>query len=642
MSRDRWVRSLARRRGEGRLRGERGTVIPLMALMVSTLIVSVSFSVDIGRLTSKKRDLQSVVDLVALDAARVINGEPAAVLYPKAEMAADESALRNEFVANELESLSVELGVWNFSEREFYPLDSTSLAAPNAVHVVAGARVEAMFSAVDFSTSRQATAVRRILGTTTTDDPQPQCPAGDPSCCPTNDPGCTPGCPAGDPSCIPPPVLQCTPGDADCPMGSLSAFSLGSFLAGFQGAVPPDQTVFVDQKVGFLNVTVGAYVRLPGNSWNVALVGYQGLAAADVTLDQLRVAGAFGSVDQLLAAQMTFAQYAALTLVALTNENGGTGGASAEALNALAVAATATSTTTFTLGQMIEVHQGTGGSAAGGGVGVGPVELNVLETTVSVAMLSAAVDIANGGSALSIPISTTIPGVTTSTMRLAVIEPPVIAVGPAGTDASGNWLTQARTAQLRAQIDTVFQPPNPPVEFLPGTSFFVPIVLEGGSAQGALSEILCMPLDDDTETMLRVDLDALDAYIGTAASMTSQALVVDKATIVSAITGDTRGRSFIQVAGKSEALAFLGPYNHDNRQDVFSTAPAAGVGTALDANLQVEPVTSQVALQAALLPYLAPFDDLVLEPLESTFGLQVAGARVTAFDIDCGVPVIVD
>lgn len=631
MSRDRWVRSLARRREEGRLRGERGTVIPLMALMVSTLIVSVSFSVDVGRLTSKKRDLQSVVDLVALDAARVINGESAAVLYPKAEMAADESALRNEFVANELESLSVELGIWNFSEREFYPLDETSLAAPNAVHVVAGARVEAMFSAFDFSTSRQATAVRRIPGTTTTDEP-----------CDPSDPACTLDCLPGDPGCSPPTPPQCTPGDADCPMGSLSAFSLGSFLAGFQGAVPPEQQVFVDQKVGFLNVTVGAYVRLPGNSWNVALVGYQGLAAADVTLDQLRVAGAFGSVDQLLAAQMTFAQYAALTLVALTNENGGTGGASAEALNALAVAATATSTTTFTLGQMIEVHQGTGGSAAGGGVGVGPVELNVLETTVSVAMLSAAVDIADGGSALSIPISTTIPGVTTSTMRLAVIEPPVIAVGPAGTDASGNWLTQAQTAQLRAQIDTVFQPPAPPAGFLPGTSFFIPIVLDGGSAHGALGEILCMPLDDETETVLEVDLDALDAFIGTAASMTSDPLVVDTATIVTAITGNTQGRSVVQVAGTSETLAFLGPYNHDNRQDVFSTAPAAGVGTALDVNLQVTPVTSQAALQAALVPYLTPFDDLVLEPLASTFGLQVAGARVTAFHIDCGVPVIVD
>lgn len=592
-----------------RRQGERGAVLPLVAMLMGVLVTSVSFSVDVGRLSSKKRDVQSVVDLVAIDAARVLDGSPAVVMYPLVEAAARESALRNDFVVSAADTLDVQLGTWDWSERLFTPLGTTSLDSPNAVHIGGSADVPFFFSTLEFAAARSATAVRRLPGTTPDPDPD-ACAPGDPAC---GDPG-TDSDPDPDP---------CIPGSPSCPFGSLSAFSVGSTLVGLQGDLTPP--LFIQQKVDYLNTLLPAEVKTPLTKWSVSLAGYEGLAAADVTLDQLRVTGGFASVDQLLDASVTYGQLMGLTVAALSNEPGG--GASAEAMGALGIAVTATSSQTFKVGDLLKVQQGMGGSA-------GSVAVNVADLVVQGAGLSAALELANGGSAISVPISTAIPGVITSTLKMAFIEPPAIAIGPPGRTTAGSWITQARTAQVRGQLDTVYNAAG-------YGQVSIPIVIDGGEAIGALESIRCMPLDDETETGIGVDTSALNAYIGTATSMVAEPLVVADATLVDQILFTITGRSTVTVPGVSDLLSFFGPYDYDNSATVSQSGPAVNVGTQLDFNLHTDPVSSEAGMKAALLPYLLLLDDLVLKPLSSAVGLELAGARVTAFDIDCGAPVLV-
>jgi uncharacterized membrane protein len=595
------LREMTRRWKQSDVASERGAVLPLVAGFMAVLVTSVSFGVDLGRLAAEKREVQSVVDLVALDAARLIDGRSAAEIYPIIEAGARESALRNDYVATDLKTMDVTLGVWNWKDRVFTPLSRTSLATPNAVNIGGASDVPFFFSSWDFKAIRGATAVRVL------DKPPCDEPCDD----------------------VPPPGPECEVGAPECPLGSWGALKVGSTLLGFQGEVTTP--IFIQQKIDYLNTILPVAVNTPTTKWNVTLAGYQGLAAADVTLDQLRVAGAFATVDALLSASVTYGQLMAITATALSSEPGG--GASAQATGALGVAATATSTQQFKVGDLIKVQQGAGGSAA-------EAAINVANLVIDGAYMTASAKLASGGSALSAPIATAIPGVTTSTLNLAVVEPPAIAIGPAGQNSSGAWLTRAKTAQVRAQLDTVYSVSPSDALAIGSTTVSVPIVLAGAEATGVLRKIQCQPTEAATKTTIGADTGALNAYIGTTSNLKANPLVVNNATLVNQVLLTITGKSTVVAPGASSILSFSGPYDESNSQ-TLGGYPAVGVGTQLDYNLTTTPVASQAAMQGALLPYMLLLDDHVIKPMTSALGLQVGGARVTSFDVECGAPVLV-
>lgn len=600
---------------------ERGAILPLVSAFLAVLITSVSFSVDLGRLAAEKRSVQSVVDLVAIDAARVIDGRPAAEIYTQVEAAAEESALRNEFVADELKDMTVELGVWDWARRSFEAMAPSAASIPNGVRIRAGSLVPFFFTAYEFETEREAIAVRRIPGTTP--DAKPDSGSGDGS-----DGSTTTTTPGGDGTTTT--VDPCEVGDLDCPAGAISAFSLGSSLLGLRGEVATP--IFLQQKVDFLNTLLPAQVQTPTAKWNATLAGYEGLAAADVTLDEMRIAGGFASVSQLLEAEVTYAQLMTLTVAALSSQPGG--GISVEGSGVLAIAATAGSSQRFAVGELIKVQQGMGGAAA-------EAAINVANLVIEGAMLTAGARLADGGSAISVPLATAIPGVVTSTLDLAVIQPPVIAIGPAGQDSTSRWLTRARTAQVRGQLNTVYTVKPDPALGILYSQVSVPIVLDGADATGVLRSIECQPEEADKNTAIGVDTTALAAYIGNASSLTAEPLVVNQATLVEQVLLNIKGRSDVVVPGASGILSFFGPFSHQNRQSVGAGYPLIGVGTQLDANLTTNPVTYQQGMKAALLPYLTLLDDHVIKPLASTLGLEVGGAEVANFKVECGTPVLV-
>ena len=69
-----------RRRVERRTgrRGERGAIIPMVAMLLVVLIPSTALAVDLGMQRVVRRDMQAMADVVALDLVRLVDGRTAA------------------------------------------------------------------------------------------------------------------------------------------------------------------------------------------------------------------------------------------------------------------------------------------------------------------------------------------------------------------------------------------------------------------------------------------------------------------------------------------------------------------------------------------------------------------------------------
>jgi uncharacterized membrane protein len=140
-----------------RARDERGTILVFTALAMTVLIGSTAMAVDIGQQASNNRTLQSVADVIALDTARVINGQTVAQLQSSAAAAAQASALRNNFPSA---NLTVDLGS-KIGSAAFVRQDPTinPTAIPNAARIIASRSVSFAFRPGSKNSSRTAVAV---------------------------------------------------------------------------------------------------------------------------------------------------------------------------------------------------------------------------------------------------------------------------------------------------------------------------------------------------------------------------------------------------------------------------------------------------------------------------------------------------
>lgn len=136
---------------------ERGAVFVFVAILMTVLIGSAALAVDIGQLTSARRDLQKVADAVALDSARAINGTSVATLMHPVTgaviLAAEASAARNNFPFNLLE---VQVGTKS-GTGPFVQMTAGS-DIPTAVKIIARDTVDFAFAPGTSDTSREAVA----------------------------------------------------------------------------------------------------------------------------------------------------------------------------------------------------------------------------------------------------------------------------------------------------------------------------------------------------------------------------------------------------------------------------------------------------------------------------------------------------
>ncbi|MET2528000.1 TadG family pilus assembly protein [Ralstonia sp. SM1878_UCD538_TZ35] len=214
---------------------------------------------------------------------------------------------------------------------------------------------------------------------------------------------------------------------------AIVSFSLGSGLAS-------TNTELLDSVLG----------ALLGNSYalNLDLVSYQGLANTTIRVSDLMAALNVGTVQQLIAAQVSLSQFVS-AVVSAGGQNGLTGVSVGTVLapNTLVLGALLRNT-------LINVGNSTGTpgvlqflAQAGNDQSVLNAQLNVLD------LVTTAAQIANNKNAVAISTGLTLPGLLGTTLNLKVIQPPVIAIGPPGKDTSGNWMTQASAGQVRLGLN---------------------------------------------------------------------------------------------------------------------------------------------------------------------------------------------
>ena len=286
----------------GRAAGERGVVLPLVAIVIGVLITFTAIAVDLGFQRVARRDVQAIADVVALDAVRRLDGQDVTTLDPVVDAAAAASVLRNPAGVGEapgtctspaapvgVTCLDVRLGEVDVAG-DFVELFGTDV--PTAVHVSVSTKVSYRFRAGSGSASRSAVATQE----------------------------------------------------------SQANFMLGSFLVG------------VDLDTSLLNRVLPRFLGSPLDSLNISAVGWQGLANATMNIGSLATALGVASPNELADLGVVNARGVYVAAAQVMQAQGDT--ASAAIFDTLA--ATVDTNATMDLGDIWVEQGGSSGQLAGG------------------------------------------------------------------------------------------------------------------------------------------------------------------------------------------------------------------------------------------------------------------------------------
>ena len=540
-------------------RDQRGVVLVLAVPALVLALASLALSVDIGRQVLEKRDLQKIADLAALDAARNLDNVQAA---------AEASADRNGFdPTEEGASLLAERGVIDSSR--VFTTDPTG----DSVRVTLTSRIDYVFAPGSKTLTAKAVGQRELPTPPTT---------------PTT-PTTTGGGGGGGGTPVP-----------------NAGFTIGSTLASIDTS-----------KASLLNAVLGKWMKGTASGGGTAnVVGWQGLLDGEVTLEALRgqlellESGVqFGTVDQLLTADLTLAQLAQATANALS-----AAGDSDAALYAgpTGIVAQSTNTATFQLGDLITVAQGSGAAALA-------TEFNVWELLVGSAM------VANGSNLVSVPnLGITIPGLGTTSLSLKVIEAKRTYIGPAGGSVS--------TAQVEMTITPTLDRPLT-VAGLAGarlTGSF-PFSLTSAGATGTLSAITC----SGASPGIRVTTD-LKAFSATTSATLGVSATVLFATVPVATVSTSGGVALTDPTSENVDFDFPGQFTPTSTGKRVGSSPLGlSTGSSFSANVSSLgvlslPVNLGVAVANDLKAVVGLLDEHVMNHLHKNLGVSVGVADLEA------------
>ena len=153
-----------------RRRGDRGAVLPLVAICITLLMTMAAFGVDLGMQRVVRRDMQALADAVALDLARLVDGRTASQIRnglaapekPSLEEARADSVARND--DHTLGSTPVVTAVLVRLDPQGRPVRDasgdvvslTGIELPDAVYVTATADVDFTFTDGSGAATRSA------------------------------------------------------------------------------------------------------------------------------------------------------------------------------------------------------------------------------------------------------------------------------------------------------------------------------------------------------------------------------------------------------------------------------------------------------------------------------------------------------
>ena len=393
---------------------------------------------------------------------------------------------------------------------------------------------------------------------------------------------------------------------------AIAAFSAGSFA----GRINTENSALLNALLG----------NILGSSLSLDIVSYQGIANTHITLNELLAAsGQVGGLESLLNTSMSLADLMDLTASAVAQS--GTASASAEAgMNQIASAAV--SNTTVKLGDILDVA--TPDAEAAGKVGINALSL-----------VTAAALIANGNSAISLPLAVSVSPIASITANIDVIHPPKIAVGPIGND-NGNICTTLTTAQVEASVNV-----NTNLT-LAGVGVQLDLVLEAAVAQGSvgLSDIET----DNDSVELTMDANPGIASIKlTNSSGSGGARVRANLPLLGNLQIATLAMNLPVQPASTQPLVFDVDYPvADNLPQTQTVASPLGdsLADALDAPIQIDTLVNLPVVNSILNGLVAPIvkpliiaiGKVVLEPLFEILGLQLGGMDVTLQGIQIRQP----
>lgn len=594
-------------------RRQRGAVIPMVALTLTTLLTFAALAVDLGLIESRIRDLQQVADLAALDASRLIDGRTETELRTEVTIAALASAARNDFVPGGDATLDVELGVWEPSGTSgtFTPTADTEV--PNAVQVIATDGIDRPF----------------LPGTTTKTR------------------------------------------NAIATVGPTVDATLGSVLAG------ANPTILNEIGESALGASDGS----------IDVVSYEGLASASVHLGDLAAQLGFGSVEELLAAQVGVKDLYEATVV-LLNAQGDQASVEAAIVMQEIADATPGDDTIGPIGASCGEPTPCGPNDPANGVfifdnspgSVADGRINIADLLIG---SYAAID---GDNLLSFELDPVALGfdpgtaITRISARVSLIE--------AAQTMLGMRVGQSfRTSQARTAVTVEFPLDLPlqvldPVTGLLGETIIVPVdvrlpfVFDLAQAIAELTRAQCFEPETTSETDFLVQTSAFNVFIGDIADadLTAAADPDDQIPIEDVVPADVfdlsviglgpvHGNAELTVGGSTQTLSYVGPY--PSTQRAFGGVDLSGYSDSLfqtlmahlnstlgllgvqvppppDPGILPPPASDLAKTIVALVPDLFSLDDLLFEQLIATLGVTLGGADLTVEAIECEQPNLVE
>jgi uncharacterized membrane protein len=585
-----------------RLRDERGLTIPIVALLLGVLVLMVSFAVDLGRLRSDRRLAQAGADVIALDMMRIVGGRTfkEVVDDPNTLVALSASATRNGFT-NAVGTVA-DSTLPRVTAIEWGTTDSLG----------DGDTFEAFQYGDPVDDVRVPTAVR-ITTERTTD-------------------------------------YFFQPGSGDVERTAIAAYpqpnvdvEIGSVAAGFQPTVP--DSVALDATVTALNARLaahfGATVPNPGSA-GFDLVGYRGLAAADVDLWRVAANAGFASPNEMLASDMTVGQLFDATATALDQQaaegDPNAAGAAAE-LRRFQTQMGVDNSSTTRLGDSFAFE--TGGDEAAAEAAV-----NVLDLLVGGA------NVINGENFVSYEFATAIPGVAIADVDQHLVQS-IRRRENVGVGAT------VETQQLRLAVELEVLP----LAGMPGGSTMkIPLIIEAATADGTVTRIDCADPIAGSEAEVGVVTSGARVRIGTTNDLTANALVVTPGVLVEGgfnalnssvfaalglsplqllgldLNGSLTATGTASVLGGSSTHVFNQYADPNPHQRAPGGIGATSIGGTLSSTLSaslggaVLPATAQANLANELAYVFDNVEELIVEPLLKSSGVAIAGADVLAED----------
>lgn len=596
-------RALSTKRGFFARRAEESGAVAIMtAISLVFLIGAGALSVDIGHVIFTEKKLQKVVDLAALETVAVLERalnsptgfgsgvDPQTRLTEVAKAAVDRNGIAPEDALH-ANDFTVEVGVSDKTTKTFTPIPFASWQLANAVRINGGTTQD--YSFYPGGAPLTEAAIGRL------------------NLAPDND--CTVSC------------TPCIAGSADCPkeltkFQAWAQISVGSTLGNFSS-----RDSFMDP---FMSALFGTTVDLDA-------AGYDGLAAADVSLEELFTSLEVdaGDSDEVLNSTVSLRDLVTASATALNSSGDPASIAAATALNTFA--ASVSNGATFTFNDVIDFGMSNPGAVAKGRV-------NVLD------LLTVAAEASNGSNLLTVDLPFTIPGVSSARLTIALIEKPKVAAGPPGLDSNGVYFTVAQTAQARVYLEANLS--NTVVVAGQVMALRLPIYIDAAKASTSLTGVTCDTLKSNTVTKVTTSTGAVNISLADVNTAQMFGPTVTKLPgAIGSVAGlvTVTGSGSMTIAGSTKSSTFTGAHedatgnflrkDHIGATDVqLDSLRDTSTYTASALGLGLSPALIAAQVKAAVAPAYDQLEASVLNPLLQTpFGITLGGADIVNMDTRC-------